>query len=784
MVSAAVLLALAAAAPPAEIPSILVPERYVLKDVLHEIPTAWSPHYLLENVAQPVVYQIEESGGFSDPDPAKFSIYGDSWVWNRWTWDGFDLTDPLEPGAAALQVPFPLLGDMHLRYRETATEVRDQGVGLRTGWSRAPRAQVMLVQPHMGGIWPLARPIMDLLSGKHARDRSRAPPEVRRRFRDAFELALMGEARPAGTRLRYALHAQQGSRRFLDFGVEGEPAEPYDTDFTVVNGATVWRTGTSTVWVAAEHRQRSHRFVELYAARREAEREDKSTLFLGWKNRGLQVGLTVQRRDTRPVDADFTRELLDPDGELRFPFRPTGTAGSASLDVAYRAPGGQGLFAHGVARSVWLTPRVDRRAHPVTVDGAPYGTWAFTSRTAAQLYGDARVGWIEAVDLGRVRMTAQLYGFSTWGANGAGRNGLALFDAGAKVQLTPRRPSGFRPFLTLARTPVALDLGLVRALDPEYDTGRLTLRDGRLLETTGGDSVTVDPGLSATDVYSGAAGFAWQTSERGRFELLGILKAYRDTFRLDYDGGPDRYGATVDGVFYLNDGPTRYRLVNENDEIALSFGLHLQYHLHDPENYLFTVGFSAFNAVGEAPFGNGPNANDLGVVRFDGANPNSRVNDLANLDSDRGFAVKAMAGYRFWDTLWGLATVRFRDGTPFSFFTPHERDGQVAFTYHSKRGSPLKLQRPLDGPREDFHFNLDLMVRYDTTLGGLPIRAWAHATNVLDFGNEIQEVSGEAGISGRVALETQIPRALLIGVELSEAIATVASSSDGGRSGE
>ena len=95
MSAALLALALAAGAGPAEEEqSILLDGSYRLQGILPLLPTAGSVHSLLENVAQPVVFQIEEGAGFSDIDPAKLSIYGDSWVWNRWYLDGFDITDP------------------------------------------------------------------------------------------------------------------------------------------------------------------------------------------------------------------------------------------------------------------------------------------------------------------------------------------------------------------------------------------------------------------------------------------------------------------------------------------------------------------------------------------------------------------------------------------------------------------------------------------------------------------------------------------------------------------
>lgn len=758
----------AATAPAVSEQSILPIEPYRLSTRLHRMPLLDSYHLALEHVAQPVVFQIEESGGFSDVDPGKFSIYGDSWAWNRWSLDGVDLTDPFDAGAAALFVPFVLLERLELEYRELPGLGRAQGVAL-TSSDRpvGPVARVSTGAFRMGGRWPLARPIMDALSGEHAVDRVVPPPEARRRFTDTFELALADSMRLGGYDVQLGLQAQQGTRRYLDFRTDGRLADTYDEGFSIVSAALrvspsggAWRG-----WLLAERRARDHYFAELYHARRETARLDKGTVAAGFSGYGLTAGLLFQQFDLEPVDPEARRELLDPDGESLYPFFVAGRYRTLGLDLSGRRGAAYGRLS---SKLVAVSPSRTRWTTPVTLGDQPYGAWDFEARSTFQSYGDVRLGWADDYDLGAARFDVDLFGFGTYALNESGDNGLGMLDVGVKLAFTPRAPSGsVLPFLTLARTPVAVTPELARLLDPGHLSGSLRLADGRLLETRGGAAVRIDGPLSPTDVYSASAGLRWQISSATRLDVLGIFKAYRDTMRLDLDGDEARYGRrSADGVFFFDDGPTRYRLVNVADQTPLSYGLHLQLDWRGGDDGYFVVGFSAFNAVGRPPFGNGPNANDIGVVSFDGANPNSRVNDLANLDSDRGFAVKASFGYRLWSELWALATVRFRDGTPFSFFDRHVDDGQLASTYHSKRGSPLKLGRPLDGPREDFHLNLDLGLRYDAALLGTPASAYVLCTNLIDMGNEIQEVSNDDGIGGRAALETQLPRALFFGLTL------------------
>lgn len=757
----------AQASPDAE-GSILLHQRGRLKERLHQLPVLDSYHLVLENVAQPVVYQVEESGGFSDVDPAKFSIYGDSWVWNRWYLDGIDISDAFTSGAAGFFMPFGLVGSMDLAYRETPGSTREQGVMLQSqdNLPAGAYAKVVVASPQTGGKWPLAAPIMNLISGKHSTQRSAPPPDERRRFADSLELSLVQGVNLPGFDLQLGLQSQRGQRRYLDFANTGRFKQTYDEAFSITSLALRLKpkTGAWTAWLVAEHRSRDNMFAELYHARAETAALNKGTVFAGLLLPHLRLGLTFSQFSLTPEDPNYVREEADVDGESLSPYFVDGQYRTLSLDLSTQ---GHPVYAAASLKLVSNRPQRSQWSTLTTYAGADYGRWDFQARPSTQVYGDARVGWAHSFPLGQVRLRHDLYVLGTYAFNGSHRNNLALFDVGARVLIEPRRHDGaLFPFLALARTPVALSPELARLLDPAHLQGRAYLRDGTLLETRSADQVRI-AGLSPTDVYSAAAGLRWFMSPTLYLDTQGILKAYRDTMRLDLDGDEARYGTrSSDGVFFWRDGETQYVLHNVADHTPLSFGLHLQLVWRDPGQSFLTVGFSAFNAVGRAPFGNGPQANDMGVVSYDGANPNSRVNDLANLDSDRGFSVKAVLGQRLYRGLWALATVRFRDGTPFSFFDASEQDSQVARTYHSKRGSPLKLGRPLDGPREDFHLNLDLQLRWDTQVNDLPVSASVLATNLLDMGNEIQEVSNADGTGGRAALEQQIPRALFFGLTL------------------
>ena len=744
--------------------SLLMHEAFWVESELHLLPTAMSYGNVLENFAAPVAYALEESGGFSSPDPERLSIYGDSTLWTQWYLNGINITDPLFDGAAALRAPFRMLRALALRYSEAPGSIELGGMSLRTGRNLASTAGVLLHQPRAGGIFPLAFPIMDGLSGLHSTRRDPPPPEERRRFGEHQRMYLVDAAQTPLGALRYGVDVELGSRRYLRFDREGRFNGIFEEGFSITSaGLELDLSKKTTLYVFGERRQRDNLFAELYHAEPETARMSSETLLLGLSHPGIQLGLLIKHLRITPNNRSFTKELVDPDGESTEPFFPDGNHLAATLDLTLS----QGpLYLSLTNRALVHSPEVQRWSNPLTLSGAPYGRIDHRSRSNTQLIGYNRFGLKDRIESDLVTLDYNAHLAQLHAGNLSGQNALVLFDVGFSAAISTERFESFEPFFLIAKTPVPLTTALARTLDADHHNASLVLsnhQDSRQIDTWGGAHTTVKPGRTATSIYTAAAGFHHRFWKTWRLSVQGALKAYRGLFELQLEGGAERSGYFKDGVYYLGEGEKRYRLINSN-RLAVYYGAHFQLYSKGPD-HLVSVGFVAYNAVGNPPFGNGPDRNDIGVVHRSTANPNTEINRLANLDTDRAFLTKIMLGYRFWRGLWAFLLAKHRDGTPFAFFDVHEDNGQAAFTMADNRGSPLKLGRPLLGPREDFHLSVDLKLTYDQPMDGVTLRMWALFANLLDFGNELGEVFGPRQ-TGRAALESQVPRSILFGLEL------------------
>lgn len=730
---------------------------------LERLPHGQSLGPILEQVVMELSLGVEESGAFSAPDAPRPSFLGDSWQWSSWYFDGHDVTDPLDSGQAAFTVPFPLLSGVHVGLDSDPRVERGTGLYLSSKALLPRSVGVFGGTGRVGDLVPGALGLTRAFSTTHPRDRLRAPPDERRGPLGRLGLYAFDRALLPSGEWSYGLEAQLGQRQFLTFAPgDGAFTGTYEEPWARVTGffRLIPKSQAFVATVLAEAKVRDHWGAEAGFQPDETQGERRLTLHASVEGGDTQLSFTLTQQHTEATPS-YSRELLDPDGQVLFPFVPAGDRVGLNFDVAQGLGLGYLLLNH---RAEARSPSYAVEDHAITYGGEPYGLWRVNAETSAQLVGNHRLGIRDSLQSGDFAYRWDLYGSLAYGIHESGGNDLFFIDVGGSFEARWLGLMDLVPFVELSKTPTPLSPELVHALDRNALRATFGLGESRrIYETRGGAFIDVDPDLLPTNIYSAVLGL--ELPNLGPFQLTarGRLKSYENPLGLSYQG---RATETVDEVAFLLPGEKRYLLSNRNADRPIYFALELLLAAQEPEEYLFQIGFLAYTAAGITPFGNGALANDLGVIDPSSANPNADRLGLANVDGDRAFVTKVAFAYRIWEQLWGSATLRHKDGQPFAFFTAHERDDQVAFTYHSNRGSPLKYERPLAGPREDFQINVDLALSYKLRLGDWGGAFNLSAFNLLDLGNTLQEVSGDLGKNGRVALEAQLPRTFYFGFEL------------------
>ncbi len=732
--------------------SLRLSEPFVVHD-LDRLPSAGSYENVLENIVEPAILSEPESGGFSKIDLQRISLNADSHLWTGWRVDGFDLEDPLWNGAAALHVPYALLGELAVHERESVLHTGGASIELGTRAATGLRVEFAGVAPNMGGLFPLAVPAMNALSGSHDTERPYSPPEQRRGFVDSRLVSLVG-----GTEdLTYAAEITESARRFLNFRYAVPPTLPfagtYDEPSVLADAGVRWRHGEMSGLVLGEYRFRQNLFNEDYYSQNETSRLESVGLLAGLQSGGLRFSALVKTYSVTANDLGFTREIEDPDGESLFPFQPSGHYTAASVGIDYT----RGIFYFGAShRALGFEPDARDFSNPLTFGGTPYGRIDWHSENSAIFYGHDDAGVRGGWHRGGFSALYNAYFTVTYAANATGQNSLALFDAGLKAEASYRYKF-LEGFVLVAKTPVALTANVAQHLDPKYFNGRESIASGEI-DTFGG-AFTRTGDVAPPNVYSLSFGLQANVSH-WRFLLQALGKIYDKSLWLS-SGDGNAQGTIANGYFYLAPGDKHYVLDNLPGPAPYYTGLQAQI-LGKGDTWVVDVSASAYHAIGTTGFGIGASANDLGELDWSMANPNTVKFPTGNLEGDRAYVVKSLFGGRLWQALWGYLSVRYRDGKPFALYQYGTLNGQVAETYATPKGSLFAN----DGPRQDAQINVDVKLEYGVPLPHAELRLSATFNNLFDLGNEMQEWSIARNIQARAALEQQIPRSLFLSAEL------------------
>jgi hypothetical protein len=171
----------------------------------------------------------------------------------------------------------------------------------------------------------------------------------------------------------------------------------------------------------------------------------------------------------------------------------------------------------------------------------------------------------------------------------------------------------------------------------------------------------------------------------------------------------------------------------------------------------------AHMGMGFTAFGNGPEANDVGVISESQASPNSWINGFGRVDGDRAFVGKVFFGYHLSRRLFLAGSVKYRDGNPFAFIDAFQRQGQWVVTYQTIKAEDEHSRK--GGPREDCIWDFNFKLGWDISLFGKKGRLECAVFNLLDFGGELSE-NAFSNDRERLANELQLPRSLRLGLTL------------------
>ena len=268
----------------------------------------------------------------------------------------------------------------------------------------------------------------------------------------------------------------------------------------------------------------------------------------------------------------------------------------------------------------------------------------------------------------------------------------------------------------------------------------------------------------------------------GRHEIV-LQQSYKKFFNAwhtNYLGAPEDYGYNQKheglDVFYLNGGIQEYEV-----GVAPAFGnnwiMNSPYYFSQLTRYTYTgkkvlvsVSWQSMQASGYCGLGNGFQTNNLGALSETTTNPNTsnvitnqsgEYRGVGRFNLDKGYVCRIYLAYNICKWVQAGMTLKWTDGKPFTDYSYFTHDQQIAILPGHSRGT-----NPTDGDFGKRHcakYNIDLHVQGKWTVRDIPMRLNIECYNMWDFCHDLAEMSFIQDITyaHRASMIMDIPIGLL-----------------------
>ncbi len=703
------------------------PPSFEIDDFLmRTLPGALFYPTFIENLAPDATFLIEESNGFALLDRPRVYFEGDSALDFRWSLGRFPINSALHGGAPALLPPFSSLSGFRLQ-GETPLDNRSgfSFLPLAPG-EKQSRLTLSAILPNLGGVIPLP----GWLGVNTASQRQGLFSQTRRKLvGNAFaDSAWQSQGRRSSLLVAAGYYSQE--RQFNDL-------HSPDATFTENGEALLFFSryqrnvgrGTLEVNLAANRQLRDNEGAELGRYPEETDRGDRGALFagLGYSRPHWQANLSflLEKEKLSPVAANFPKDLKDIDGEGFSPCERTGVFSAGRCDFSLNRSWAWKLAGAALEARLFAdasTTRVtgkeqEASLHPLLDDGAPYRVlWLDAGSPFHHWRSALSPGAMLRYSLGAHSSLLAKFFFSYQSlAFEQNANNLHFFSQGFDLGWSAGQ--GRRLSLLLAYGRLPEELGpevsfflerstpsgtIYRWLDANGDGVFQNGEQGEVVGYSGGRFHVRDPQLRLPTRERLLLQLGWRFSPRWQLEMKGILKRQHHPFWV-FPGGNYGFWENVNGRdFFFFDRPIdQYVLGNATFSQKPFYG-ELQFRVSGgrPERWFLSFSLMAHIGMGYTAFGDGPGANDTGILAESQADPNAWGNGYGRLDGDRAFVAKLFFWRRLARNLFLGGSLKYRDGDPFAFMGLLRRNGQTIVYYETIKGEDAQGRK--GGPREDF----------------------------------------------------------------------------------
>ncbi|MCJ7523721.1 MAG: hypothetical protein MUP71_00690 [Candidatus Aminicenantes bacterium] len=756
--------------------------------MLERLPGGYFYPNFFENLAPDATFLIEESNGFAQLDFPKVYFEGDSYSQFNWFFDGFPINSALDDGAPAFQLPFLTIDSMALQ-SETPQQ-RDYGFHFRLRSPTVTRSRLMVssVFPNMGGYTALGK----MAIGNHASLRADNLYSGRRQIsrNEAFDYSWEKKLPHSSFLLGLSYFNQE--RRFNDFNVrDAQFAEKGNLLQLLSRWQRAYARGVLDLSLAVNGSRRDRLFAEEGRYPQETYDLDKKTWFAGvsWQGRPLNFRFSWQLEWERrtPTVPDAGKDLQDIDGQGFYPFEKWGDFGANTLALAidqkysFSLLGKKVEFEPFLNLAAVLLSAAEQTGsnNALYFSNQPYQVieWQKSAEYHNQRFlgtGGAEL----AIKMARkITINARLFFQYQELVFGTARNNSRFSQPGAELGITWFANNKTRVSLSYGILPYELRANVSDFLEDQRPgasifywnddngDGRFQNQEkGALFGQVGGPSHFLSANFQPPQRERILLQMNTRLSANFNLNIKGLYKKIRQPIWTYFSDNYGYYEEVAGQDYFFFDRPfSAFKLDNAAfDKDPFYAQLLIQLQGQKLQRWFFSFSFLAHMGMGYTAFGNGPTANDIGIISESQAFPNSWINGYGRVDGDRAFVSKIFLGYYLSRRLFLSASIKYRDGNPFAFISAFQKNDQWVITYQTIKAEDEYGKK--GGPREDCLWDFNFKFGYEISLFGKKGRLELELFNLLDFGLELSENVFSGGT--RLANELQLPRSLRLGLVL------------------
>jgi len=565
--------------------------------------------------------------------------------------------------------------------------------------------------------------------------------------------------------------------------------------------------------------QRQNLFTELYFGKNEsAKNEAFSFSFYGSKENSDQKytsGITLATNKIQHNDLNFSRNLIDQDGEAFEPWYPDATTTELS---------------HALNYSKNLTPHIQLvfDSYNSIINFRPSQNSFQNSIYEHNIYNDVAVNPLSTNPVDTTFNSLYVYDWNSKPfTSGLLENVLGLrtekklsksLDFKANVDLTLDgmilsdksmmrlnwqgqlgfyyHPSKwFSMELNLSKNRVAFNFDDIKYFSNDYLNGDIYYwkdanndktyqpsEKSNYLTSTGGKYHTAAANLQQLSYFVIDIPLYFRFGNH-EISFLNTYRKYYNNWTTRFDGNDvNKYMTSDHGnpeLYYYNNGDINNKvnyivdyapdLVGSNGDIFSNTPFYLSQTMkyqYTTRKFLFSFSWCSYLMSGVSTLGNGPLHNNLGVYSETTANPNINYKLVGRLDQERAYIARIQVAYKLNKNLNFSLTGKFKDGQPFTGFytklaTDNSGNNQLAIWSNSTKG--INLYTNDFGCRKDAFFNIDFRTSYTGSMLNHPFELQMMIYNIYDFGTELLEYTFIPDSKNtRAAMNLNIPRGLML----------------------